>query len=128
MKGVFLFLVSESFSDSYAPKIPGGQKDVDKHLDCIQKSGHDGKSWWLWRFTQRLIILIKIWIHVPNERHAPDQEQSVLKSIIEKRTMINLVSRILLLLFSPLTHVKCLSLFRFMLLLFQSRYLLTILS
>ena len=50
---------------------------------------------------RRLIISIKIWIHVPNER----PEQSVLENIIEKKAMINLVSHNTLNHFFPLVHI-----------------------
>ncbi|KAF8801148.1 UPF0187-domain-containing protein [Phlegmacium glaucopus] len=51
----------------------------------------EGKEMWTNISIASRNLAMMIWIHVPNERHAPAPEQSVLQSIIEKKTMINLI-------------------------------------
>ena len=68
-------------------------------------------------------LIKKIWIHVPNTR-PPAIKQTVLESIIEKKTMVNLVSHTPSIHFFLASDCSCPPPpSRFMLMLFQSKYL-----
>jgi hypothetical protein len=64
---------------------------VDEHSDCVEESGSAGMFFPL---TMNLFFFFadggipKIWIHVPNERK--DKSQTVVHSIVEKKSMVNL--------------------------------------
>jgi hypothetical protein len=77
-------------------QVPRWKEDVVKHHYCIQKPRANGKYFVVFiLFLLRFIISnSKIWIHVPSELPNVESQKGsgTLRGVIEKKTMINLVS------------------------------------
>jgi hypothetical protein len=90
----------------YSPrivKVSGWKKNVDEHYHCFAEFGSAGSFFLSFSFDPYILLLAKIWLHVPVDRPGKGAaaNATALENVIEKKTMINLVSRLTCLHASP---------------------------